>query len=456
MPKNFLPYSIDQQILLPTNIREWLPEGHLALFVLDVIDSLDLSAIYAVYNQKDPRGRLAFNPNMMASLLIYAYCVGQYSSRKIEKSTYDNVAFRVLSGDQHPDHDSIAAFRKIHLKALGDLFIQVFQLCQKAGIVKLGHIAIDGSKILANASKHKAMSYDVMCAKEKALELEVLEMLGKAQQIDAEEDSKYGSGVRGDDLPAELQRRESRLKKIKEAKAMLEAEAKAEAKREADESKKKTRRSPYELADDNVIPLAKSQKNFTDPDSRIMPDNARKGSFIQCYNVQIAVDSEAQIIVATGFTQKANDRQQLVPMTEKIIKNCGTLAKVTSADSGYFSDEAVSSSMMQGTNLLVPPNRVDKKEEREPPQRKKSPLKSAIAKTMREKLSKPANKQLYRMRKAVVEPVFGQIKEVRSFRRFSMRGFISAGLEFELIAATHNLLKLYRSGKMSPRAISTS
>lgn len=441
MAKKFLPYDLDQQILLRPNIRDWLPENHLAHFILDVVASLDLSAIYKVYDQKDNRGRLAFNPSMMVSLLVYGYCVGKFSSRKIERATYDEVAFRVLSADQHPDHDSIAAFRKQHLATLGGLFVQILQLCQKAGLVKLGHISVDGSKIQANASKHKAMSYARMNEAEQRLNQEIMDLLQKAQEIDAKEDAEYGKGVHGNELPAELARRESRLAKIKEAKAALEAEAEAaRQKAEADEPKKSS--------SGPALPAPKAQKNFTDPESRIMPDSSHKGSFVQGYNVQIAVDDEAQIIIATNTTQQANDKQQLVPVSEKVIKNCGRLADVTSADSGYFSEAAVGDATFTSTNLLVPPGREKKTVAlKAQADEKSAPVKMSATTAMRTKLSDPKNSGLYRMRKAIVEPVFGQIKEIRGFRRFSMRGLVSARHEFDFVAATHNLLKLFRSGK---------
>ena len=223
MAKEYLPYDIDQRLLLPPDMRDWLPDGHLGLFILDVVGELDLSKIYAVYDEKDPRGRAGYHPAMLVALLVYAYCIGKPSSRYIERATYEDVAFRVISGDQHPDHDSIAAFRKQHLDALAGLFLQVLRLCQKAGLVKLGHIAIDGTKLKANASKHKAMSYERMGETERKLEDEIRELLAKAERIDAEEDAEHGKGLRGDELPKELRRREDRLRKIREAKAALVA-----------------------------------------------------------------------------------------------------------------------------------------------------------------------------------------------------------------------------------------
>jgi transposase len=444
-------------------LREWLPEDHLALFIVDVVQHLDLSEVHAFYEQRDRRGRAGYHPTMMVSLLVYAYCVGKVSSRKIEKATHEDVAFRVLSGNQHPDHDSISSFRQRHLSALAALFVQVLRLCEKAGLVKLGHISIDGSKFQANASKHKAMSYERMHAKEKELKEEVTRLLAEAQRIDAEEDILYGKGV-GDELPEELKRRESRLRKIEEAKAALEAEAKenaeqegleiekrreAIARREAEAGKRFGGRPPAAKNPDPK-PLPKAQRNFTDPESRIMPSGSHKGSFLQAYNCQIAVDGEAQIIVAYDVVQQTNDKEQLIPMAEKVIENCGHLASVTSADTGYFSEKAVTADTLKTTNLLVPPNRKQQEQSRSGDTKEKYPQTSA-AEVMRKKLDTAEGKKLYRMRKAIVEPVFGQIKEIRGYRRFIFRGLNLAKQEFALISITHNLLKLFRSGKHSLR-----
>jgi len=458
MAKAYLPYDIDQRLLLPVDMRDWLPEGHLALFILDVVGELDLSKIYAFYDAKDARGRAGYHPAMMVALLLYAYCVGKPSSRRIERATYEDVAFRVLSGDQHPDHDSIADFRKRHVAELSGLFVQVLQLCQKAGLVKLGHIAIDGTKVKANASKHKAMSYERMTETEKKLQDEVARLLAEAERVDAEEDAQHGKGKRSDELPKELQRREGRLVKIREAKAALEREAKerAEAKaaevaeklaeraREEAETGKKARGPEPKAPDpEEAVPEPKAQRNFTDPESRIMPDGANKGAFVQAYNAQIAVDGNAQIIVAVLVTQTPNDVQQLVPMAEEIVKNVGNLAETTSADAGYFSANNVDHPALANTNLLVPPDRQKHRSDHslEPLEDGASP-----AQRMRHKLANVKNRALYKMRKAIVEPVFGQIKEVRGFRRLLLRGHSAAQGEFNLIALTHNLLKLFRYG----------
>ena len=455
MARSYLAYTLDQRLLLPPDMREWLPEGHLALFVLDVVSVLDLSAIHKVYEARDDRGRAGFDPRMMVTLLVYAYCVGKPSSRKIERATYEDVAFRVLSGDQHPDHDCIASFRKEHLGALAGLFAQVLQLCQKAGLVKLGHIAIDGSKVKANASKHKAMSYERMGETEKRLEQEVAELLARAEQTDAQEDAEYGLGRRGDELPKELARRESRLAKIREAKAALEAEAKAKVQSRAEEAKAKiperaaatdsTTPEPASNAPDapEAKPAPQAQRNFTDPESRIMPDGANKGAFVQAYNVQIAVDAEAQIIVAADVVQASNDVRQLVPMAEAIVANVGALAATTSADAGYFSKENVEHPALASTQLLVPPSR--QKHGQTPLPGSDDPSASA-ADRMRYKLASDAGRALYKMRKAIVEPVFGQLKAARNMRQFLLRGLEAARGEFALMALTHNLLKLFRRG----------
>jgi transposase len=480
MARNYLPYTLDQRLLLPPDMREWLPEGHLALFIADIVSELDLSAIEGVYEAKDDRGRAGFNPRMMVALLLYAYCVGKPSSRKIERATYEDVAFRVLSGDQHPDHDCIASFRKEHLAALAELFTQGLKLCREAGLVKLGHIAIDGSKFKANASKHKAMSYERMGEAEKRLEQEVAELLGRAEQVDGQEDAEHGKGQRGDELPKELARRESRLAKIRAAKAALEADAKAKAAEkaktkqpDADDSQtgsgspspqasasspcedaKPIPKAPSPCEDAKPIPKApspceeakpdsKAQRNFTDPESRIMPDGANKGAFVQAYNAQIAVDAKAQIIVAFEVTQKANDVCELVPMAESVVANMGQLAETTSADAGYFSKENVEHPVFATTNLLVPPSR--QKHGQAPLPGSDEPSASP-AERMRHKLASDSGRALYKMRKAIVEAVFGQIKMVRGLRQFLMRGHAAARGEFALMALTHNLLKLYRSG----------
>jgi transposase len=456
--KGFLPYSIDQRLLLPVDMREWLPEGHLASFILDVVMALDLTDISRVYEAKDTRGRAGYHPTMMVALLLYGYCTGKTSSRKLEKATYEEVAYRVITGDQHPDHDCIAAFRKQHLMALAELFHQGLLLCQKAGLVKLGHVALDGTKMKANASKHKAMSYDRMSEGERKLKEQIEQLLAEAEHVDAQEDVKYGKGKRGDELPKELVRRESRLKKIQQARAELEAEAKerAEAERKEAQAKLDERerkraetgkgtggRPPHVPAPETAEPGAKEQRNFTDPESRIMPDGANKGAFLQGYNSQIAVDSETQIIVASDVTQETNDKKQLVPMLQQVEDNLlGERPQKVSADAGYYSQEALRDARLDGIDLFVPPDRQKHNVGALLP-----PLGNSFIDQMRAKLRTEEGHSVYKMRKAIVEPVFGQIKDVRGLRRFLLRGLDNVRAEWAIICMTHNLLKLFVSGK---------
>lgn len=458
MSKTFRPYELNQRLLLPPDLREWLPEDHLALFVSDVVDALDLSALFSVYEQGDGRGQPPYDPVLMVKLLVYAYCTGKPSSRKIERATYEDVAYRVLAADQHPDHASIAAFRKRHLQALAGLFLHVLRLCQAAGLVKLGHVALDGTKVQANASKHKAMSYERMAGAEQKLEEEVKRLLEQAAAADAVEDARCGHGQRGEELPAELARRESRLRKIREAKAALEQEAKEQAqqaaaaaqakiaerqRREAETGQKAKGRVPVVPDPEQAKPDPKAQRNFTDPDSRIMKDGATK-AFAQAYNAQVAVDSQAQIIVAAAVTQEANDKAQLVPMLSAVHANVGQLPEKASADAGFFSEANVTDQSLKGVDLYVPPDRQPHGTSEVVPD-PASPQ-GTLGEQMRHKLRTPAGQAVYKLRKAIVEPVFGQIKEVRGFRRFSFRGLVQVAAEWTVICLTHNLLKLFRAG----------
>lgn len=465
MSFQFRACTLDQPLLLAPSLQQWLPEGHLARFLADVTEQLDLSAIYSTYDRPDGRGQAGYHPLLMTRLLLYGYCVGVASSRAIERETYEDVAFRYLAADQHPDHDTIANFRKQHLAKLGELFVQALQLCQKAGLVKLGHVAIDGTKMQANASKHKAMSYGRMGEAEQKLRAEVEALLRHAEEVDEAEDRQYGKGQRGDELPAELARRESRLKKIREAKEALEAEAQQKAqeqKAEAEakiaarqEQEKQTGQKPRGRAPqvpnpEEAKPESSAQRNFTDPESRIMPDGAHKGSFVQAYNAQAAVDSAAQIIVAAEITQQTNDKQQLVPMLQQVIENVHGKPQVASADTGYWSEANVTAESLQGIDLHVATERQQHGESQDVPV-EGGPKGSSALQQMRDKLKTEAGKAFYKMRKQIVEPVFGYIKEGRGFRRFSFRGLGNVRSEWRLICATHNLLKLFRSGwKMRP------
>jgi transposase len=456
MSNLFRPYFQDQRLLLPPDMREWLPEGDLALFISDVVDALDLSAIYRAYERVDGRGQAAYHPAMMVKLLVYGYCTGVPSSRKLEQATYRDVAFRVLAGDQHPDHDSIAAFRQRHIAALADLFGQVLRLCHAAGLVKLGHVALDGTKIKANASKHKAMSYARMEQTEARLAQEVRRLLDAAQQMDAAEDAEYGRGRRGDELPAELARRESRLAAIRAAKAALEAEAQAQAARDAAEAQAKVaaqaqregaaKGRPVTVpVPEQARPAPNAQYNFTDPESRIMKDGATK-AFVQAYNAQVVVDGHAQVIVACELTQAAPDVAQLLPLLHQVEANMGQCPAAVLADAGYFSAANLTGAEGMGIAVYVPPDRGSPgapDPSAAPPRAPKSP----VAAAMRAKLATAAGRALYALRKGLVEPVLGQIKEVRGFRRFALRGVGKVWAEWRLICLTHNLLKLYRAGR---------
>jgi hypothetical protein len=369
---------------------------------------------------------------MMVKVLLYAYCTGVTSSRKIEKRLCEDIAFRVLAANNTPDFRTISDFRKAHLKALAGLFLQVLKLCQKAGLVKLGHVALDGTKIKANASKHKAMSYKRMKEEEARLEAEVAELLKKAESVDEEEDQRYGKGKKGDELPKELAFRESRLKKIQEAKAALEAEARLEGEKKPDKN------------DGDGTPPDKAQRNFTDPDSHIMPASGGK-HFIQAYNAQAAVDSANQIIVAAEVTNKPTDRGQAEPMMEIVKVNVGQLPCQMSADAGYFSSDAVSNLTALGMDVYMPPDKIGHRFTLPPAPRGRIPQCLSIADRMRRKLRTKKGKERYGLRKELPEPVFGQIKQVRGFDHFLLRGLENVSSEWKVICTGHNLLKLFRA-----------
>src|SRR5215470_18974506 len=406
MTKPFRPYSLDQQLLLPPDLRSWLPEGDLALFVSDVVDELDLSAIYTVYENGDGRGQPPYHPAMMVKLLVYGYCIGTVSSRKLERATYRDVAFRVLTGDQQPDHDSIAEFRRRHLEALAGLFAQVLRLCQAAGLVQLGHVALDGTKLKANASKHKAMSYARMEETERRLEAEVRELLAWARARAAE----VAAAAR-----AKLAAREQRVGSAKGKPATVPDPAQAQ-------------------------PGPREQRNFTDPESRIMVDGATK-EFVQGYNAQVAVDGHAQVIVACAVTQAAGDVGQFVPMLAQAIANVGQRPAQVTADAGYFSEANLTAPQFTGIEFYVPPDRLSHRGTVTAGRNRQGPFSEA----MRRKLHTALGRAVYARRKTIPEPVFGQIKAARGFRRFWLRGVQKVRGEWALICLTHNLLKLFRA-----------
>jgi transposase len=451
IPTRFKPYYPDQILLLPPDMRQWLPEGDLAFFIMDVVGELDLSGIYNTYS-RSRAGQPPYDPRMMASLILYAYCMGIPSSRKIETATYRQIPFRVLTADQHPDHDTIADFRKTHLKALAGLFVDVLRLCQKAGLASLGHIALDGTKVKANASKHKAMSYGRMEKTVQQLEAEVKHLLEEAQTVDENEDARYGNGKRIDEIPEELQRRQKRLAKIKEAKKALEDQAKADAEvqrqalREKEnalekEGKSRKGRKPKGPSDQ---PDPKAQRNFTDSDSRIMKDGASK-SFEQAYNCQVAAN-ENQIIVGRNVTQQTNDKQQLTPLVEDVKEMNGEKPGKVSSDSGYYSDKNVAYLESEEIDGYVAPGRHKHSENVSPAPRGRIPKNATPKERMARKVRTKKGRATYSKRKHIVEPVFGQIKEARGFRRFSLRGLENVTCEWDIVCLTHNILKLFRSG----------
>ena len=434
-------------LLLPPSLLDWLPEGHLAHFILDVVEQLDLSKIYASY-KGDGRGQPPYEPGMMTALLFYAYCTGVPSSRQIEKRTHEDVAFRVIAANRHPDHDSICEFRKRHLKALAGLFVQILRLCQEAGLVKLGHVALDGTKIKANASKHKAMSYGKMKKKKEELEKEIDELLKNAEAVDREEDKKYGKGKKGWDLPDELKRRETRLEKIKAAMSALEEEAEQQAaeKQKAKEAREKSKNGSASQSPPAALPCDKAQRNFTDSDSRIMKVSSTN-SFEQCYNGQAIVDDSSQVIVAAGLSQHANDVEEVEPILDILEENLGGIAHHTAitTDAGYFSETNL---MLFEDALLNPFMATQKMKHAEvPPQvRGRIPQDMTPKDRMRRKLCTKKGQEIYSKRKSTVEPVFGQIKQARGLRQFSLRGYENVSAEWQMWCLSHNLLKLYRYG----------
>ena len=427
MAKTFRTYLPEQSLLLPASLREWLPDDHLVYFVSDVVDQLDLSAIESVY-EGDERGQPPYHPRMMTKILVYGYCVGVFSSRKIQKRLVEDVAFRILAAGNYPDFRTISDFRKLHLKALEELFQQMLRLTLETGTMKLGQVALDGSKVKANASKHKAMSYGRMKETEKRLREEVRRLMNQAEAADKEEDSRYGRDRRGDELPEELQRRETRIARIQEAKRALEERAREEAKNQGKEEKE-------------TQPGEKTQYNFTDPESRILkgPDG-----FVQGYNTQIAVEPAFQLIVGQRVTQAANDKQQLVPLLEAIEEQSGQKPGGVLADSGYCSDENLKYLTKRRMDGYVATEKQRHGEERKRCRRGPLPREASRVERMERKLLTQAGAAVYATRKCIVEPVFGQIKQARGFRQFLLRGIEKVRGEWALVCMTHNILKLHK------------
>ena len=485
MAKSYRPWSPLQPYLLPPSPTEWLPEGHLAFFILEIIEQLDLSGIEAAVQAKDGRGERPYPPKMMLGLLLYGYCAGVFSSRRIERATHEDVAFRVVCGGHHPHFTTINEFRLVHREAFVALFVQGLQLCQRAGLVKLGHVSVDGSKILANASKHKAMSYKRMQEEEARLRAEVAALMARADEINHLEDEQYGAGRSYEELPEELKRRESRIAVIKAAKAELEREAAAaraaelrdlakgqeikaanptvspdERKRAANRARKSqlAARDLFGGDDDPPAgaaggdlpqhrvpaepdgkPKPKAQRNFTDPDSRIM---MKGGAFVQAFNAQVVVDGAAQVIVAQAVTNQAPDVEHFIPMLQRVEAGLGAAPERVSADSGYYSKKNVEHSESHGVDAYISVGRAThcSDELRFTATAHPGPERDR----MLAKLRTPMGRATYGRRKAIVEPVFGQIQAALGFRRFSLRSLAKVRCEWALVCLVHNLRKLFR------------
>jgi transposase/predicted nucleic acid-binding Zn-ribbon protein len=466
MSKTFRAWKIDEPLFLPPTVGDFVAEDHLARFVLSLVsDDLDLAKITGRYGSE--HGQPPYNPTMMTALLLYSYCCGIYSSRRIAKACRERVDFMSIVALDAPDFRTISDFRKRHLQALGELFGQVLQLCEKAGLVKLGHVALDGTKIKANASKHKAMSYERMEMRAAELEAEVAKWLSAAEAADADEDKLHGCDKTGDEMPDWVADKRQRAEKIRQAKAELEAEAEAAAEAKlkaaaeaAEKREAEGRRKPGpKAAPPSAAPDAKAQKNFTDPESRIMKS---KDGFVQAYNAQAAVDAEAQIIVAHDVTQSAVDCGQLVPMTDAIETNLGRKPEQLSADAGYCSEANLEALENRSIDGYVATGRArdavagtvkGEATAASAPEPAGAPTR---VEAMRAKIKAGGHASPYRLRKQLPEPVFGQIKQARGFRQFLLRGFEKVRGEWAIVCAVHNLLKLAQRKLAQGRSLSAA
>jgi len=445
--KRFKAYDTHQSYLLPPSPREWLPADHLAYFIDNVVDQLDLCEVFASY--EGTKGQPPYHPQMMVKVWLYGYCVGIRSSRRLERALHEDVGFRMLSGNQQPDYWTLSEFRRRHLGALRGLFLQTVRLAQRAKLVKLGQVAIDGTKLKANASKHKAMSYSRMEKEEKRLREEIRRYFEEVETTDRAEDERYGS-KRGDELPEHLKTEKERLDVIRNAMTQLEEEARQKAAAEQQKRQEKANKEgrTYHPRKDpkDAKPAPKAQRNFTDPDSRIMK-NADK-AFIQGYNAQAAVDVDSQIIVAAQLSNQAADGPHLVGMVEQVEQSTGRRPQEVLADAGYFSEDNVTTLRKRGMSVLIPPERVRRRQWRErcTPPTSPPPKDASVSEWMRYRLKLPENRERYRKREQSVEPVFGQIKQARGLRQFLLRRLDKVSAIWQLECAAHNLLKLYRAG----------
>jgi transposase len=434
MGKTFRDWDIEQLMMFPPCVEDFVPQEHLAHFVRNTVcEALDLSTILDCYSEE--RGYPPYHPTMMTAVLLYAYCQGIYPSRRIAKACRERVDFMAVTGMQMPDFRTISDFRKRHLVALGELFVQVLRLCQQAGLVKLGHVALDGTKLKANASKHKAMSYGRMKKAEAELQTIVSGWLRQAQAADAREDEEHGADQSGEELPDWVRDKQGRLEKIREARARLEAEAQAQASQKGEEKKSGSPGRPRK--NEPGTPKDSAQTNFTDPESRIMKSH---NGFIQGYNAQAVVDADSQVIVAQGLTNNASDAPQLAVMVAQIKQNTGRQARELSADAGYCSEDNLKELRRRHINGYIATGRQKHGQATASGERKVKLGTYAYA--MWQKLRRGGHRSRYRLRKQTVEPVFGQVKQGRGFRQFLLRGVRKVAGEWSLICTAHNLLKL--------------
>jgi len=459
--KTFRPYCPEQVVLMAPVLSEWLPEGHLAHFVSDLVESgaLDLSAVYASYEEE--RGFPPYDPRLMVKLLVYGYAVGVTSSRKLERATFEDVAVRMLCADQHPDFRSVGRFRVRHLEALAGLLVQSLRLCRQARLVALGSLALDGTKLRANASRHKAMSYERMQRKEQELEAEIAELqrnvrrwFEEAERVDAEEDELYGPDRRGDELPERLRDRKQRLEAIREAKQALEDEAKErETARRAELEAEGRKPRPPRDGRDPYMPKPSAQRNVTDPESKIM--KTADGSFHQCFNAQAVVDAKAQVIVAADVTDQPPDAEQLAPTLDQLDENLAAVGAeladgaTLSADAGYFSADNVPITSEHRLDPHIATGRFKHGEPPAPSPRGRIPKDATPKQLMARKLKTKNGSRVYSRRKTIVEPVFGQMTTTQNARQLLLRGKHAARAQWRFSCAVHNLLKLHRNGGLA-------
>lgn len=436
MPTTYRPYRPDQMFLLPPSPKDWLGQDHLVHFISETVDRMDLSGFYRRY-EGDGRRNRPFDPRMMVKVLLYGYGTGTFSSRKLAKKLEEDVGFRVLGAGNFPAHRTIAEFRLRHLEEFQKLFIELVRIAREAGVIRLGTVAVDGAKVRANASRHKAMSYGRMRDEEQRLRREIEELMEQAARVDAEEDRLYGEDERGDELPQELRRREDRLAKIEAAMERLKArqaeEDRGKGRHEGDG--RKSPRGGRKFKREFGEPGDKAQDNFTDPDSRIMKS---KGSFQQCYNPQIAVDDGSQLIVATGVTQSAGDNAELLKLVDQTESNTNQRPERLLADAGYRDEKSFQVLEAKKIEAYIPLGRENKQAPQPPTEERPA------SRRMSEKLKTEAGRTYYKRRKAIVEPVFGWIKQILGFRRFSLRGLDQVSGEWGLVCLAVNLKRMNR------------